>query len=145
MAGPLLLIELNLTRGLVETGMGTETRTVIGDVIVIGVGIVTVVVDVDLVGTVSNVESLGILLGNALLEKGLEEVNMVEEMTSMEAAVAMALIVMAIGMVGGAETLVVVEDQGMISIVVTDLDLMSVLHQVAFVHDGYVTFFMHKH
>lgn len=136
MDGPLLLIELNLTRALVETGMGTGTRTVIRDVIVIGVGIGTMVVGVDLVGTVSGVESLGILLGNVPLEKGQEEADMVEEMTNMVVAVGMALIVMVIGMVDEAETLVIAVDLGMISIAASGLVHMSVHHPVATVHDS---------
>ncbi|PIM98566.1 hypothetical protein CDL12_28955 [Handroanthus impetiginosus] len=136
MDGPLLLIKLNPTRALVETGMEIETMTVIEDVIVIGVGIATMVVDVVLVGTVSNVESLAILLENVHLEKGQEEAaDMVEGMTDMEVAVVMALIVMVTGMVDEVETLVVVGVQEMTSIVVTGLVRMSVLLEVAIVHD----------
>lgn len=150
MDGPLLLIKLNLTR--VETEMETET-IVIGAVIVTGEGIVAAaVVGVALVATVSNVESLVILLGSAPPVKGREEAaaaaDMVEGMTDMVevavAAAAMALIVMAIGTVEVDEaetpagTLAVVVDQAMISIVVTDPVHMSV-HRVATVHDGCVT------
>ena len=158
MGGTLLLIKLNPTRE-VETGMDTETRIVTGGVIVIGVGIVTVGEGVGQVETVSNVESRAILLENAPLVKELEEgvVDMVEGMISMEVAVAMALTVMAISIVGVVETLVVtpaetlvatlgetlaeiVADQEVTNMVVIDLDLMSVLHQAAFAHDWYVTF-----
>lgn len=154
MGGPLLLIKLNLTRGVVETvmGTGTETTTEIGDVTVIGVEIVTVVavaVAVGPVGIVSNAESLVILLVSALLGKVLEEeeeVDMVEGMTSMEEAAAMEdLIVTVIDIRAGAETLIDMVDRGMINIVVIDLDRMSAPRQVASVHDRYVTFPLHKH
>jgi len=124
MGGLLLLIKLSQIRDQVETGRGTAIGTVVVIVTVTVVVIGIMLVDEDqVVGSASNVANRDILPGSAHPVKEQEEVDMVGEMIGMEVAaaavaVAMGQIVMGIASVGGAEMVVVVEDQEMIDLIV---------------------------